>query len=191
TIKFLEGRTDEVISELTGKMTEAADAYDYERAAMFRDQIKAVERVMERQQMATTKPEDIDVFGLARKDDEACVQVFFVRGTKVVGRDHFLVHGVKDEPDAAVLSSFLEQFYESALYIPRDILLPAGSDETSLLTLWLSGKRGKQVTISVPQRGERKRLVDLANENAVEALEMMRVKWMADKGKTQTALEQI
>src|SRR5947209_8782290 len=92
-IKFLEGRTDEVIAELTAQMSAASDEYDYERAAMYRDQIKAVERVMERQQMATTTPADMDVFGIARADDEACVQVFFVRGTKVNGRDHFVLQG--------------------------------------------------------------------------------------------------
>jgi len=190
-ILFLEGRTDEVVTDLTQRMGEAAERFDYEAAARIRDQVEAVKRVTERQQMATTRPADMDVFGLARKDDEACVQVFFVRGTKVVGRDHFLLHGVKDEPDAAVLAGFLEQFYNAAVYIPKDILLPASSDETALITLWLSGKRGKQVALSVPQRGERKRLIDLANENAHEALEMMRVKWLADRGKTGAALEQI
>jgi excinuclease ABC subunit C len=190
-ILFLEGRTEEVLTDLTEKMHEAANGFDFERAAQIRDQIDAVKRVTERQQMATTRPVEMDVFGLARQDDEACVQVFFVRGTKVTGRDHFLVHGVKDEPDETVLASFLEQFYESAVYIPKDILLPAQSDETALIMLWLSGKKGKQVTISVPQRGERKRLIDLANENAGEALQMMRVKWLADKGKTGAALEQL
>jgi excinuclease ABC subunit C len=190
-ILFLEGRTEEVLDDLTEKMQEAAEQFDYERAAQYRDQIESVRRVTERQQMATTRPVEMDVFGLARQDDEACVQVFFVRGTKVTGRDHFLVHGVKDESDETVLASFLEQFYESAVYIPKDILLPAQSEETSLIMLWLSGKKGKQVTISVPQRGERRRLVDLANENAREALHMMRVKWLADRGKTGAALEQL
>jgi excinuclease ABC subunit C len=190
-ILFLEGRTDEVLDDLAEKMQESAEQFDYERAAQYRDQIDSVRRVTERQQMATTRPVEMDVFGLARQDDEACVQVFFVRGTKVTGRDHFLVHGVKDESDESVLASFLEQFYESAVYIPKDILLPSQSEETSLIMLWLSGKKGKQVTISVPQRGERRRLVDLANENAREALHMMRVKWLADRGKTGAALEQL
>jgi excinuclease ABC subunit C len=190
-ILFLEGRTDEVLADLSQKMEEAAERFDYERAAMHRDQIEAVKRVTERQQMATTRPSEMDVFGLARKDDDACVEVFFVRGIKVTGRDHFLVQGVKDEPDATVLARFLEQFYESAVQIPKEILLPADSDETELITLWLSGKRGKQVSISVPRRGERRRLVDLANENAREALDMMRVKWLADSGKTGAALQQL
>jgi excinuclease ABC subunit C len=190
-ILFLEGRTDEVVESLTRKMEEAAESFDFERAAMHRDQIESVNRITERQQMATTKPVDMDVFGIARADDEACVQVFFVRGTKVVGRDHFMLQGVKEESDAQVLASFLEQFYGSAVYIPRDILLPARAAETALIMLWLSGKKGKQVQVTVPVKGERRKLVDLANENAHQALDMMRVKWLADAGKTQAALEEL
>ena len=190
-ILFLEGRTDEVIADLAAKMEDAAESFDYERAAMYRDQIEAVNRVTERQQMATTRPVDMDVFGLARADDEACVQVFFVRGTKVVGRDHFMLQGVKEESDAQVLASFLEQFYGAAVYIPKDILLPVRATETALITLWLSGRRSKQVHITVPQKGERRKLVELANENARQSLEMMRVKWLADAGKTRAALEEL
>ena len=190
-ILFLDGRTDEVLENLTDKMTDAAERFDYEQAAMYRDQIEAIGKVTERQQMATTKPVDMDVFGLARDEDEACVQVFFVRGTKVVGRDHFMLQGVREESDAQVLGSFLEQFYGSAVYIPRDILLPARPGEAPLIMLWLSGRRGKQVHITVPQKGERRKLVDLANENARQALEMNRVKWLADAGKTRAALEEL
>jgi len=190
-IKFLDGRTDEVIAELTTKMVAAADEYDFERAAMFRDQIKAVERVMERQQMATTKPMDMDVFGIARADDEACIQVFFVRGTKVIGRDHFVLQGTTDESDARVLASFLQQFYGSAVYVPKDVLLPVFPEELALTQAWLGEKRGKAVTVSTPVRGEKKQLVDLANENAREALSMLRVKWLADKGKTTVALDEL
>lgn len=190
-VLFLDGRTDEVIDDLATKMDEAAERFDYERAAMHRDQIEAVKRVTERQQMATTKPVDMDVFGIARADDEACVQVFFVRGTKVTGRDHFTLQGTREESDELVLTNFLQQFYSSAVYIPRDILLPARATETELVQLWLSGKRGKQVRISVPAKGERRKLVDLANQNAKQSLEMMRVKWMADQGKTLAAMEEL
>ncbi|HZQ36980.1 MAG TPA: excinuclease ABC subunit UvrC [Dehalococcoidia bacterium] len=190
-IKFLEGRTQEVVDELTGKMEEASEEYDYERAAMFRDQIKAVQRVMERQQMATTKPVDWDVFGITRADDEACVQVFFVRGTKVIGRDHFELQGTREESDATVLQSFLQQFYESAVYIPAEVLLPVEPADRDLIESWLSEKRGKKVNVAAPQRGEKKQLVDLANDNARETLEMLRVKWLADKGKTGAALDEL
>ncbi|MFN8556577.1 MAG: excinuclease ABC subunit UvrC [Dehalococcoidia bacterium] len=188
---FLEGRTDEVIDDLTAKMNDAAERFDYERAAMHRDQIDAVRRITERQQMATTKPVDMDVFGIARADDEACVQVFFVRGTKVVGRDHFVLQGVQEESDEQVLSSFLEQFYGSAVYIPRDILLPVRPTDASLIMLWLSGRRGRQVHLTAPRQGERRKLVELAGENARQALDMLRVKWLADSGKTRAALEEL
>jgi excinuclease ABC subunit C len=190
-IKFLEGRTDEVIASLTRQMETAAVEYDYERAAMHRDQLQAIERVMERQQMATTKPADMDVYGLARSDDEACVQVFFVRGTKVIGRDHFVLQGTREETDSRVLASFVQQFYGSAVYVPKDVLLPAVPDDRELLQSWLTEKRGRVVSISVPARGEKQQLVALANDNAREALDMLRVKWLADKGKTAAALEEL
>ncbi|MER3421018.1 MAG: excinuclease ABC subunit C, partial [Chloroflexota bacterium] len=190
-ILFLEGRTEEVVKDLTAKMHAAAECFDYERAALYRDQIEAICRVSERQQMATTRPTDMDVVGLARLDDEACVQVFFVRGTKVVGRDHFALQGVREEPDATVLASFLQQFYGSAVYIPRDILLPTRPADADLLVAWLSERRGRRVRITVPVRGERHKLVALANENARESLEMLRVKWLADTGKTQAALHEL
>jgi excinuclease ABC subunit C len=190
-IKFLEGRSDEVIRELTAKMDRSAEEYDYERAALYRDQIQAVQRVSERQMMATTKPADIDAFGLARSDDEACVQVFFVRGTKVIGQDSFVLQGTKDESDAAVLDSFLQQFYASAVYVPHYILLPAEPQGAALLGTWLGERRGAGVQIRTPQRGEKKKLVELASENAKQRLDMLRVKWLADAGKTQAALEEL
>jgi excinuclease ABC subunit C len=190
-VKFLDGRIDEVLDDLQGRMAESADAFDYERAATLRDQIAAVRRVMERQQMATTKPEDMDVFGLARAEDDACIQVFFVRGTKVIGRDHFELQGTRDSSDAEVFGSFLKQFYGAAVYIPHDVLLAAEPDDAALLGEWLSEKRGKNAYISVPVRGEKKALVDLASENAKETIEMLRVKWLADKGKTSAALDEL
>ena len=190
-IKFLEGRTDEVIHELTAKMEQSAEEYDYERAALCRDQIQAVQRVSERQMMATTKPADIDAFGFARSDDEACVQVVFVRGTKVIGQDSFVLQGTRDESDARVLDSFLQQFYASAVYVPHDILLPVEPEGAELLGAWLGERRGAGVKIHVPQRGEKKKLVQLASDNAKQRLEMLRVKWLADAGKTQAALEEL
>jgi excinuclease ABC subunit C len=190
-IKFLEGRGEEVMRELSEKMERAAEEYDYERAALYRDQIEAVRRVCERQMMATTKPADMDVFGLARSDDEACVQVFFVRGTKVIGRDHFVLQGTREETDERVLASFVQQFYGSAVYVPRELLLPVRPADQELLSGWLSERRGAGVRLHVPLRGEKKQLVELANENARRALEMMRVKWLADSTKTRGALEEL
>ena len=191
TTLFLEGRTDEVVRDLRAAMEEAADALQFERAASLRDQVRAIERVSEKQVTAYTKPVDEDVFGLARADGEACVQVFFIRGTKMVGGDHFALDGTREEADAEVMGSFLKQFYESATYVPRRIVLPLDVPEQELIRDWLAGRRGGSVQLLVPQRGEKRRLVGMAVENARESLEMERVKWLADAGKTRAALEEL
>jgi len=190
-ILFLEGRADEVVKELRQKMAEAAEGWEFERAAVLRDQIHAVESVTERQAMATTDFIDTDVFGLARQDNQACVQVFFIRASKVIGRDAFTLEGVSDEPEEQVVASFLKQFYQSATYVPQRILLPCQVSEAPLIQAWLSQMRGSKTELVVPQRGEKRRLVTMAEENAREALQMMRARWLADSGKTQAALEEL
>jgi len=191
TILFLEGRTDEVMRTLRGQMVEASEALEFERAANIRDQITAIERVTETQTVASTKPVDEDVFGLARQDGEAMVQVLFVRGIKLVGTDHFSLAGAQDVPDGEVLASFLKQFYESSTYVPRRLLLPIDVPERELLAAWLSERRGKPVELLAPKRGERRRLVEMAQANAREALEQARARWLADTGKTEAALEEL
>ena len=190
-ILFLEGRVDEVVRELRQKMDEAAEGLEFERAAALRDQIQAVERVTERQAMATTAAVDTDVFGLARQDNQACVQVFFIREAKVIGRDAFTLEGVADEPEDQVMASFLKQFYQSATYVPRRLLLPTRPADAPLIQAWLSEMRGGKAELAVPQRGEKRHLVATAEENAREALQVMQAKWLADTGKTRAALEEL
>ena len=190
-ILFLEGRSEEVLKELRQRMQEAAEGWEFERAAVLRDQIRAVERVTERQAMATTEFIDTDVFGLARQDNQACVQVFFIRATKVIGRDTFTLEGVSDEPEEQVVASFLKQFYQSATYVPQRILLPCQLAEAPLIQAWLSEMRGSKMKLVTPQRGEKRRLVAMVEENAREALQMMQAKWLADRGKTRAALEEL
>jgi excinuclease ABC subunit C len=190
-ILFLEGRDDEVVRDLKAQMEAAAEDLEFERAARLRDQIQAIERVRENQIMAMTKPADMDVFGLARNDDEGGVQVFFVRGTNVVGRDHFRLEGVRDEADEAILSAFVRQFYEAATYIPKEIVLPKPIDDAAPIEAWLSERRGGRVRLVTPSKGEKRQLAALAQENARETLEMNRVKWLADSRKTMAALEEL
>jgi excinuclease ABC subunit C len=191
TVLFLEGRTDEVVRSLRTQMASASEAMQYERAAQLRDQLRAIERVTETQAVASTKPVDEDVFGLARRDGEAMVQVLFVRGIKLIGTDHFTLEGAQDAPDGEVLASFVQQFYESATYVPRRLLLPVELPERALLAAWLSARRGGPVDLTVPQRGERRRLLDMAQANAHEALEQARARWLADTGKTEAALAEL
>lgn len=190
-ILFLEGKANDVVRRLKAQMSDAAERMEFERAAMVRDQLKAVERTIERQTVATTRKEDADIFGIARSDDQACVQVFFIRGTQMVGRDHFIVEGARDETDSAVLGSFLEQYYESAQYIPKLVAVAVEPAERNDIEAMLSEKRESQVEVRVPARGEKLRLIEMANENARETLDMLQVKWLADATKTDRALEQL
>jgi excinuclease ABC subunit C len=190
-ILFLEGRTDEVVRSLKKEMQGAAEAMEYERAGRVRDQIDAIERVTERQAVASTRPADQDVFGLARAAGDAVVQVLFVRGVRMVGVDNFRVDGTLDEEEGGIVASFIKQFYESATYIPRRVVVPLPLPEQALIEAWLTERRGGRVEIVVPQRGEQRRLVHMAANNAREALEMARVKWLADAGKTHDALTEL
>ncbi len=190
-VLFLEGKSDDVLRRLRHQMEDASERMEFERAAMIRDQLRSVERTVERQMISTTRNEDLDVYGLAREGDQACLQVFFVRGTQMIGRDNFIVEGVQDEPDSAVLCSFLLQFYESAQYIPKLVVVPGEVDDQATLEELLTEKRGALVEVRTPERGEKRRLVELANDNAREALALMKVKWLADANKTEQALEQL
>ncbi len=188
---FLEGRTDEVVRDLKRQMDAASDAMEFERAARLRDQVQSIQRVTERQTVASTRPADEDIFGLARGDNEAVVQVLFVRGIRMVGVDSFTLDGAKGESDADVVASFIQQFYESATYVPREIIVPIELPERELIEGWLSERRGSKVQLLAPQRGEKRRLVEMATTNARESLDMARVKWLADTGKTKAALDQL
>ncbi len=188
TMLFLEGRSDEVKRHVHQQMEDAAETLDFERAARLRDQLQAIERVTERQQMATTTPLDADVFALARQDDEACVQAFFVRGTVVADTDSFMLDGTQDASDREILSAFLAQFYESATYVPRSVLLSVEPADREDLEAMLRQRRGTVVEVHVPERGEKRGLVATAEENARESLRMHHVRWVADRDKTDAAL---
>lgn len=189
-IMFLEGK-QEVIDELERTMKEASQQLEFERAAMIRDQIKAVEKVMEKQRISSTVMGDQDVIALAQNRDQAYVEVFFIRGGKLIERDHFILQGTQDEEPGQIMSSFLNQFYDSATYIPPLILLQHPPEGLAIIKSRLEGKREARVTLRVPQRGEKKRLVDMVAENARQGLEQLMVKWLADPETAAAALEEL
>lgn len=191
TVLFLEGRSSEVKQHLVAEMERASEALEFERAARVRDQLQAVERITERQRMATTRYLDADVFALARQEDEACVQAFFVRGTVVADTDSFMLDGTQDASDKEILGAFLAQFYESATYVPKTVLLPFEPDDREYLEAMLRDARGTIVEVRVPERGELRGLVSTAEENAKESLRMHHVRWVADRDKTDSALSML
>ena len=190
-VLFLEGRTDEVVRDLKKEMRDASSALEYERAGRIRDQLVAIDRVTEKQAVASTKRADEDVFGISRGETDTVVQVLFVRGTRMVGTDSFTMEGTKDESGADVIAGFIAQYYESATYVPRTVVVPEPLPDQEVITKLLTEIRGGPVSIMVPQRGEKRRLVLMATKNADESREMARAKWLADKGKRDEALDQL
>lgn len=187
--QFLEGRTEPVIRRLETEMREAATVLDFERAARLRDQIRAIREVVQKQRVVSQKMLDSDVLALARDDGEAVVQVFFIRGGKLIGHEHFVLENTGGVPDEEVLADFLKQFYESHAALPRQVLLPHEVEEARLITQWLRQRgRGERVEIVVPQDEEQQALVALAAQNAAETLRVLRARWEAEKHRQTEAL---
>ena len=189
--RFLEGRQEDVARDLTRQMQQASEATEYERAAALRDKVKAIERTMESQKMAAHTTTEEDVLGLARQDTQAAVQLFAVRGGKMVGRDVFLLDAPRETDDATVLSGFVQQYYSRATSIPPAVLVPALPDDAVDLEGMLAGRRGAAVRLHVPHRGAKRDLLELATRNATETLAREHARWLADQGKTLAALEEL
>ncbi len=188
---FLEGKQDTVVKQLRAKMHQAAENLEFERASFLRDQILAVEKVVERQKVFSTTLGDEDVIAFAREQDAACVQVFFVRGGKLIGREHFMLDGSSEDDDREVMTSFLKQFYDSAAFVPPRVVLQNTVHEAAIIEQWLKRKRGERVSLLVPRQGEQRKLVEMVAENAQQTLEQVRAKWLADSSNTLQALEEI
>jgi excinuclease ABC subunit C len=188
---FLNGNTGPVVAEMQQQMEQAAESLDFEKAAQLRDQIKAIDQVVEKQKVVNAGTQDEDVIAFARSNGEACVQVFFIRGGKLVGRDYFVLEGTADEADPQIMTSFLKQFYDQAAAIPPKILLPQEVDELKIIRDWLNSKRGSKVTLSVPRRGKQKELLDMAAQNAAETLTHLRAVWAADESKQTEGLTEL
>lgn len=190
-IRFLEGKQEKVVADLRGRMTMAAEALQFERAAAYRDQLQAIERVTAKQKVLSSRLVDQDVIALARANSDACVEVFFIRGGKLTGREHFALEGTQGSEDGEVLRSFVQQFYDSAPQVPPEIILPADLDGMRVIEEWLHSKRGTKVSFTVPRRGAKRELVQMATENAAQALAQLRAQWLADAQKTGSALVEL
>jgi len=191
--RFLRGESDEVLTELRERMQSASEAWKFERAAMYRDQIAAAQIVVERQKVVSPTMADQDVIALSRQNGDGCAQVFFIRRGKLIGRELFILEGTAHEDDTQVMPSFLKQYYDQAAYIPPEILLPEAVDpaEAAVIEAWLRGRRGAKVSLRVPKRGHKRRLVNMASENASETLTARRRQWEADKSRQVRALADI
>jgi excinuclease ABC subunit C len=189
--RFLEGKSDQILRDLMQRMNMAAENLEFERAAYLRDQMRDIEKVIERQQVMRTVHTDQDVVALAREDGSAVVQVFYIRGGKLIGSEPFALQNTDDEDDQQLLSSFLTQFYDSAAEVPPNILMADHVEEPMIIEQWLAQKGGHKVEIQVPRRGEKKQLVDMAADNARQQLEQMRLQWLNAEQKSVASLSEL
>ncbi|MGI6209781.1 MAG: excinuclease ABC subunit UvrC [Anaerolineae bacterium] len=188
---FLEGKSTQVLRDLKAKMEEASANLQFERAAALRDQLQAVERVVEKQKVVSSSLKDHDVVAFARANGSACVQVFFLREGYLIGREYFVLEGTSEEEDEQILSSFLEQFYNDAAHVPSEVIVPQVPDSMLVIESYLREKRGQRVSVRVPKRGEKRELLQMAQENATATLASLRAEWEADEGRAVQALEEL
>jgi excinuclease ABC subunit C len=190
-IKFLEGKTETVVSDLQTRMQSAADALDFETAAIVRDQLKAIALIVQKQKVVSSAQADQDVIAFARQDGDTCVHVLFIRGGKLLGREYFILDGAQDADEEAIMTSFVKQFYDEAAYVPPELVLPAQIEEALIIEQWLRRKRGTKVVLTVPRRGHKRDLLHMAAENAAETLNSLRAQWQADRHKQEQALAEL
>jgi excinuclease ABC subunit C len=191
SVQFLEGRYDALARDLRREMLVASEGLDYERAGLMRDRVTAIERTTDRQEVHAYKGDDFDALGAALAEGDAAVQLLRVRDGTIVGRDHFFLEGAEGATPGEVLGSFLRQHYAAATTFPPEIVVPEAIPDAPTFVAFAEEKRGTRVELHVPKRGKKRRLIELAVRNAQDALEQERVRWLADKGKTETALAEV
>jgi excinuclease ABC subunit C len=188
---FFEGKQDGLVKRLRKEMEEAAENLDFEQAARLRDQLQGVEQIMTQQKAVLGGEDDQDVIAMARGINQCCVQIFFVRGGKIVGRENYFLRGTDDSSRGEVIASFMKQFYLTSQFVPRHILLETELEEQSILEQWLTEKRESRVYLKVPKRGQAKELVDLVGRNASEALARQEQEETYQEQRTAGVLEQL
>ncbi len=188
---FLDGKSEYIVRGIEARMEEAATSLQFEKAAEYRDQLKAIERITARQKVIGSSDTDQDVIAFARANGDACVQVFFIRHGKLIGREYFMLDNAEGESDQEVLQEFITQFYDDAAYVPREVLLPNELEEERIIEEWLRSKRNTKVSIQVPRRGKKRELVEMATENAHDTLATLRQQWSADRSKHVQAIAEL
>ena len=190
-IMMLEGKQEQVLKQLEEKMHQAAENLDFEKAAEIRDNMNSLIKIAEKQKVISSALIDQDIIAFALNESESCIQVFFVRGGKLIGREHFLIEDTKLSDSKEILSSFIKQYYGSDALIPREIILQEEIDEINIIERWLSDKKGGRVKLVVPQRGEKQKLIEMVGRNAEDTLRLLIEKQKNDTEKTMGACREL
>lgn len=190
-LDFLNGEYKKLAKELEKKMLQASEEMRFEEAAEYRDLMQNLERIGERQKITGSQGEDKDVIAMASDEEDAVVQVFFIRDGKMIGRDHFYLRIAADASSSQVLLNFVKQFYSGTPFIPKELMLQEEIEEKEVLEDWLSQKRGQKVKIKVPQKGMKEKMVELAARNAQMVLSQDKEKLKREEGRTIGAVKEI
>ena len=192
-IRFLNGHYDGVIKDLEASMKEASENMEFEKAIEYRELLQSVKRIAEKQKITDSRGEDKDrdILAVAKDDEDAVVQVFFIRGGRLIGRDHFFLRNAAESTESELLTSFIKQFYAGTPFIPKELMLQEEIEETEILEQWLTGKRGQKVRIKVPKKGTKERMVELAKKNAMLVLAQDKERIKREEGRTIGAMKEI
>lgn len=188
----LQGKGEAVTKRIAREMEITAERLDFEQAAVLRDQLQAIEFITQRHKAVNSRMVNQDVVALAREQGDAVVQILFIRNGKLIGSDTRTLEGTDEETDEAVIEQFLTQFYSEAAEVPKELILPNEVEQARIIQRWLEDKRnGSKVTITVPKRGDKRGLLQMAQENAAESLRMLRAQWEADTHRQETSLAEL
>ena len=190
-LRFLNGHYDTVLGELEEKMNAASEALEFERAIEYRELISSVKKVAQKQKITDSSGEDRDILAVASEEEDAVVQVFFIRGGRLIGRDHFYLRISKGETASEILYSFVLQYYAGTPFIPAELMMQEEVEDRELLEEWLSSKRGQKVSLKVPKKGTKEKLVELARENARLVLSKDKERLKREEGRTIGAAKEI
>ncbi|HJB18006.1 MAG TPA: excinuclease ABC subunit UvrC [Candidatus Bariatricus faecipullorum] len=190
-IRFLSGKFEPVLKELEEKMQKASEELEFEKAIEYRELLNSVRHIAQKQKITSTGGDDRDILAIATDREDAVVQVFFIRGGRLIGRDHFYLRIVEGEEEGAILDSFIKQFYAGTPYIPAELMLPTEVEDAEVLEEWLGRRRGHRVRIRVPKKGEKEKLVELAKKNAELVLSRDRERLKREEGRTIGAVKEI
>jgi len=190
-LEFLNGRYNKLIKLLEQKMTDASEKMDFEKAIEYRDLLDSVKKVAQKQKITSSNMEDRDIIAMVKDETDAVVQVFFVREGKLIGRYHFHVSVGAEEDDRQILTSFIKQFYSGTPFVPRELWMQIEPEDREVIVRWLGAKRGQKVRIVVPQKGQKERLVELAEKNAVLVLSQDKEKIKREELRTIGAMNQV
>ncbi len=190
-LRFLGGNYEGILKDLEEKMNQASEDLEFERAIEYRELLSSVQKIAQKQKITDTAGEDRDILAVALEGEDAVVQVFFIRGGRLIGRDHFYLKIGEGDGAGEILSSFVKQFYAGTPYIPAEIMLPEPVADAEVIEEWLSGKRGRKVHIRIPQKGMKEKLVELAEKNAALVLNTDRERLKREEGRTIGAVKEL